>query len=133
MQELLNATEKFLRNVNEAGYSLRQAAEPVRQSAEQLNRGLNNFTAANQFTRQNLVDLTAQLNMLTKNFNGLADEFARTIEIIRDALDNYNAATNAALREKLAAFDKSMNQAFGYLKEIAEDFGDAHNDFRRGR
>lgn len=142
IQNLLNQNENFLQNMGAATTFLKQAAEPVQQSTLQLTKNLEetsaqmkNLSAANQTTRQNLLDLTASLSTFVNNFNGIADELEHSAKIICDSLDNYNTRTNAGLKEKLEAFDNSMNQAFSYLSELVEELSGVVEDSRhvRGR
>lgn len=140
IQNLLNQNENFLQNMGTATTSLKQAAEPVRQSTLQLTRNLEetsaqmkNLSAANQTTRQNLFDLTTHLSTFVNNFKGIADELERSTKIIYDSLDNYNVKTNAGLKEKLEAFDNSMNQAFSYLNELIEELSGVIEDSKQSR
>ena len=140
IQNLLSETEKFLQLMEDASTSLKQAAEPVKQSTLLLTRNLTatseqmkNLSDANQITRQNLIDLSAKIKNFMDNFDGIANEFERSAKIIRDSLENYNVKTNAGLKEKLEAFDKSMSQAFGYLNELTEDLNNAMDDFKKFR
>ena len=140
IQKLLSRTEDFLQNMEVASTSLKQAAEPVQQSTLQLTRNLEetsaqmkNLSAANQTTRQNLFDLTARLSDFVKNFGGIADELERSTKIIHDSLDNYNFKTNIGLKEKLEAFDNSMNQAFSYLNELVEELSGLVEDSKQTR
>ncbi len=140
IQTLLNETEKFLQQVNSAGISLKQAAEPVKQSTLQLTKNLEATSAqmktlavANQTTRQNLFDLTARLADFVKNFNGLADELERSTEIITNSLDNYNYEISAGLTDALTKFDSTVGNASTYLKEIMEELGGELEDFKKNR
>lgn len=140
IQKLLSRTEDFLQNMEVASTSLKQAAEPVQQSTLQLTRNLEetsaqmkNLSAANQTTRQNLFDLTTHLSTFVSNFKGIADELERSTKIIYDSLDNYNVKTSAGLKEKLEAFDNSMNQAFSYLNELVEELSGIVEDSKQIR
>ena len=140
IQKLLSKTEDFLQNMEVASTSLKQAAEPVQQSTLQLTRNLEetsaqmkNLSAANQTTRQNLFDLTTHLSTFVSNFKGIADELERSTKIIHDSLDNYNVKTSASLKEKLEAFDNSMNQAFSYLNELVEELSGIVEDSKQIR
>lgn len=140
VQNRLYETEKFLQQVNTAGNSLKQAAEPVKQSTLQLTKNLsetaaqmNTLANANRITRENLSDLAARLSTFVNNFNGIADELERSTKSIHDSLDNYNVKTNTGLQEKLATFDKSMNKAFGYLNEIVEELSGVAEDLKQMR
>lgn len=140
IQKLLSRTDDFLQNMEDASTSLKQAAEPVHQSTLQLTRNLEetsaqmkNLSAANQTTRQNLFDLTTHLSTFVNNFKGIADELERSTKIIYDSLDNYNVKTNAGLKEKLEAFDNSMNQAFSYLNELVEELSGVVEDSKQIR
>ena len=140
IQKLLSRTEDFLQNMEVASTSLKQAAEPVQQSTLQLTRNLEetsaqmkNLSAANQTTRQNLFDLTTHLSTFMSNFKGIADELERSTKIIYDSLDNYNVKTSAGLKEKLEAFDNSMNQAFSYLNELVEELSGIVEDSKQIR
>ena len=140
IQKLLSRTEEFLQNMEVASTSLKQAAEPVQQSTLQLTRNLEetsaqmkNLSAANQTTRQNLFDLTTHLSTFVSNFKGIADELERSTKIIYDSLDNYNVKTSAGLKEKLEAFDNSMNQAFSYLNELVEELSGIVEDSKQSR
>ena len=140
IQKLLSRTEDFLQNMEVASTSLKQAAEPVQQSTLQLTRNLEetsaqmkNLSAANQTTRQNLFDLTTHLSTFVSNFKGIADELERSTKIIHDSLDNYNVKTSASLKEKLEAFDNSMNQAFSYLNELVEELSGIVEDSKQIR
>ena len=140
IQKLLSRTEDFLQNMETASTSLKQAAEPVQQSTLQLTRNLEetsaqmkNLSAANQTTRQNLFDLTTHLSTFVNNFKGIADELEHSTKIIYDSLDNYNVKTSAGLKEKLEAFDNSMNQAFSYLNELVEELSGVVEDSKQIR
>ncbi len=140
IQALLSETETFLELLNDANISLKQAADPVKQSALQLSRNLTDTAAqmktlatANQTTRDNLAALSTRLAEFVRNFNGIADELERSTTTITNSLDNYNVKTNAGLTAKLEAFDKSMAGAVGHLKTLLEDLSDALDDFKRNR
>ena len=140
IQALLSKTETFLELLNDANISLKQAADPVKQSALQLSRNLTDTAAqmktlatANQTTRDNLAALSTRLAEFVRNFNGIADELERSTTTITNSLDNYNVKTNAGLTAKLEAFDKSMAGAVGHLKTLLEDLSDALDDFKRNR
>ena len=129
-----------MQQVNSAGISLKQAAEPVKQSTLQLTKNLEATSAqmktlavANQTTRQNLFDLTARLADFVKNFNGLADELERSTEIITNSLDNYNYEMSAGLTDALTKFDSTVGNAAAHLKEIMEELNDALEDFKKNR
>lgn len=94
---------------------------------------MNSLAAVNLSTRQNISNLSGQLANFVQNFNGLADELERTTRIIKDALENYNTATDAALKSKLIEFDKNITKAFNSLQGITEDLGDTLNNFNQKR
>ena len=140
IQTLLNESETYLQLMEDAGNSLSQAAEPVKQSTAQLTRNLsetaaqmNTLSAANQTTRENLAALSERLATFTKNFNGIANELERSTNIIRDSLDNYNGKINVGLTNALTQFDKSVNTALGGLNELIEDLTDAIDDLKKNR
>ena len=140
VQSQLNETNKFLQQVNNAGISLRQAAEPVKQSTLLLNKNLsetsaqmNTLATANQTTRQNLSMLSDKLKGFADNFDGIANELERSTNIIKDSLENYNAKTGKELQDKLKVFDKSMGDAVSHLQSLVEDLSDALDDFNRKR
>ena len=131
IQNLLSDTESLLEIMNEASLSFKTAADPVKQSTLQLTQNLTATSAqmktlaeANQITRENLAVLSTRLATFVQNYNGIANELERSITIVTDSLDNYNSVTNAGLKEKLAAFDKSMNDAFSYLQQSVDDLGE---------
>ncbi len=131
IQQLLDETESLLESMDDASTSFKAAADPVKQSTQQLTQNLTATSAqmktlaeANQITRENLANLSTRLATFVQNFNGIAGELERSIKIVTDSLDNYNSVTNAGLKEKLAAFDKSMNDAFSYLQQSVDDLGD---------
>ena len=140
VQKLLGETESYLELMNEASTTLKQAAEPVRQSTLQLTKNLtetsaqmNNLANANQTTRQNLFALTERLSNFVKDFNGIAGELERSTEIISGSLETYNYKMSDGLSDALTKFDKSMNDSVGHLKELVEDLSDALNDFNQKR
>lgn len=123
--------ETYLQRVADAGNSLSQAAAPVKESSAQLTRNLfetaaqmNTLATANQTTRENLAVLSERLATFTKNFNGIANEFERSTNIIRDSLDNYNGKISDGLTNALTQFDKFVNTALGGLNELLEAFND---------
>lgn len=129
-----------MRSVNAAGTTLKQAAEPVKQSTAQLTQNLVETSAqmktladTNQTTRENLAALTLQLANFVRNFNGIVDQLERATEIITDSLDSYNTKTNEGLTAKLKTFDKSMSEAVGHLQSLIEDLSGALEDFNRNR
>ena len=137
VQSQLAETEKFLQQVNTAGNSLKQAAEPVKQSTLQLTKNLEdtsaqmkNLAVANQTTRENLYDLTARLSDFVNNFNGIADELERSTKIIRDSLEHYNYEISDRLTNALTQFDKRLNDSAGYLRNLVTDLTDALEDFK---
>ncbi len=140
VQSQLEETETFLELMDDASNSLKEAAEPVKQSTQQLTKNLsetstqlNNLATANKMTSETISDLSLELDTFMENFNGIASEFERSAKIIHESLDNYNVKTNAGLREKLEAFDKSLSNAFGYLNEITEELSNAIDDLKQIR
>ena len=140
VQNLLNETKIYLQRMNEASTSLKQAAEPVRQSTLQLSQNLEetsaqmkNLSAANQITRQNLSDLTARLSTFIDNFNGIADELERSTKIIHDSLNDYNVTMSTGLRDALTDFDSKVANAAGHLQSTMENLNDALEDFNKKR
>lgn len=132
VQKLLNETETYLDLINDASTSLKQAANPVKESTLQLSRNLTETSAqmktlatANQTTRDNLASLSTQLDTFVKNFNGIADELERSTKIIHDSLDNYNIKTSKELSDALTKFGSTMAEALGGLDEAVSDFSDA--------
>lgn len=129
IQKLLNNSKTFLQSVEDAGTSLKQAAEPVRQSSVQLSRNLSEtseqmktLSTANQTTRQNLSDLATRLDIFVKNFNGIANELERTTNIIKDSLDNYNGKMSEGLTKKLGGVlitRLNPNNSKGALKQFS--------------
>ena len=131
VQNLLSETEEFLQLMEDASTSLKQAAEPVKQSTLLLTRNLTatseqmkNLSDANQITRQNLIELSAKLKDFMNNFNGIANEFERSAKIIHDSLENYNIKTSKELSDALTKFGNEMTKALGGLHELIEDFSD---------
>ena len=151
IQQQLSVTEKFLRQVNTAGTTLEQAAEPVRQSSAQLKSHLtetnsaaeklrneiatqmSNLSNVNQTTRQNISDLTERLSTFVNNFNGIADELENSTKTINDSLSNYNDKINDGLKNNLTKFDNSMKQAFSYLNELVEELSGVIEDSKQIR
>ena len=140
VQSQLAETEKFLQQVNTAGNSLKQAAEPVKQSTLQLTKNLEDTSAqmkdlavANQTTRENLFDLTNRLSTFVNNFNGIADELERSTKIIRDSLENYNYEMSDGLTNALTQFDKRLNDSVSHLKDLVEGLTEALEDFKKFR
>ena len=140
VQTLLNETKTFLNNMDTASISLNKAADPVKQSTQQLTRNLTETAAqlktlatANQTTRDNLAALSTRLATFVQNFNGIADELERSTGIIGKSLDNYNVKTNAGLNDKLEKFDKSMAGAVGHLQELVTDLSEELEKFNRNR
>ena len=140
IQTLLNESETYLQGVADAGNSLSQAAEPVKQSTAQLTRNLsetaaqmNTLSDANRTTRENLAALSERLATFTKNFNGIANELERSTTVITNSLDNYNGKISDGLTNALTQFDKTVSNALGGLNELIEDLKDALDDFNRKR
>lgn len=140
IQTLLNESETYLQGVADAGNSLSQAAEPVKQSTAQLTRNLsetaaqmNTLSDANRTTRENLAALSERLATFTKNFNGIANELERSTTVITNSLDNYNGKISTGLTNALTQFDKTVSNALGGLNELIEDLKDALDDFNRKR
>lgn len=132
IQQMLQSSEKFLRAVNASGTALNQSADALLRANGQLltklpelTTQMSNLLKANQFTRENLNTLSTQVTTFVKNFNGIAEELERAVNLIRDALEHYNEVTNDGLQKKLDMFDKSMSAAVGYLKELVEELNDA--------
>ena len=94
---------------------------------------MNNLSAANQMTRQNLVDLSSKLDTFVKNFNGIANELERSTKIINDSLGHYNYEMSEGLHKALSEFDSRMNKAVGYLQELLEGLTDAVEDLKKIR
>lgn len=118
--------------INDASTSLKQAANPVKESTLQLSRNLTETSAqmkdlanANQTTSDNLASLSTRLDTFVKNFNGIADELERSTKIIHDSLDNYNIKTSKELSDALTKFGNTMAEALGGLDEAVSDFSDA--------
>ena len=140
VQNLLGDVEEFLQLMDDTSTSLKQAAEPVKQSTAQLTRNLletsaqmNTLATANQMTRQNISELSDKLKKFVDNFDGIANELERSTNIIKDSLENYNAKTGKELQDKIKAFNKSMGDAASYLQSLVEDLSDALEDFNRKR
>ena len=113
--------------------TLKNGIEQLTRNLEETSAQMKNLSAANQTTRQNLFDLTTRLSTFVNNFDGIANELERSTKIIYDSLDNYNVKTNAGLKEKLEAFDNSMNQAFSYLNELVEELSGIVEDSKQIR
>ena len=138
VQSQLKETEKFLQQVDTAGNSLKQAAEPVKQSTQQITNNLietsaqmKTLSAANQTTRETLSDLSFELEEFMENFNGIADELEKSTKVIKDSLENYNSKMNDGMTKNLNDFDKRISDAVSYLREIVEDLSDDLNKRRR--
>lgn len=131
VQKLLNETKNYLELMDDASTTLKQAAEPVRQSTLQLTRNLaetssqmNNLANANRITRENLSDLTAQLRNFVNNFKGIANELDHSTKIINDSLGNYNYKMSEGLRDALTKFDSNMGKALADFNELVDEFSD---------
>lgn len=140
VQNLLSQTEKFLQGVEAASNSLKQAAEPVKQSTLQLAKNLEAthaqmkiLSAANQTTRETLFNLTARLSAVANNFNGVADELERSTKIIYDSLDNYNVKMSTGLSDALTKFSEKTAEAVGQLQSAVEDLSDTLGNFNKNR
>lgn len=140
IQSLLSETERFLQQVNTAGTSLRQAAEPVRQSTLQLAQNLsdtsaqmNRLATANRSTNENLSLLTTRLNNFVSNFDGIAKELETSTKIISDSLEHYNYEMSKGLSDALTEFDKRLSDAVGHIQNLMEDLTDALEDLKRIR
>lgn len=140
VQKLLDETEKYLQLMDSASTSLKQAAEPVKESTRQLTNNLletsaqmKNLSTANQQTRQNLFDLSARLRDFVTNFNGIANELERSTTIISDSLEHYNFEISKGLSDALTKFDLTVGKAALQLNEIMEELTGAIEDLRRNR
>ena len=140
VQSQLKETKNFLEQVNSAGTSLKQAAEPVKQSTLLLTKNLSetsaqmkNLSAANQITRQNLSDLTTKLKDFTDNFNGIAKELETSTNTIKNSLENYNSKMNDGMTKNLNNFDKRITDAVGHLQSLVQDLSGVLEDFNRKR
>ena len=134
IKKLLDETELYLDNMNDAAGS--KAAESTAQLTKNLSETaaqMNNLSAANQMTRQNLVDLSSKLDTFVKNFNGIANELERSTKIINDSLGHYNYEMSEGLHKALSEFDSRMNKAVGYLQELLEGLTDAVEDLKKIR
>ena len=140
VQKLLDETENFLQLMDDASTSLKQAAEPVKESTRQITNNLletsaqmKNLSTANQQTRQNLFDLSARLREFVTNFNGIANELERSTTIISDSLEHYNFEMSKGLSDALTKFDSTVGKAALQLNEIMEELTGAIEDLRRNR
>ena len=140
VQNHLAETEKFLQSMGAASYSLKQAAEPVKQSTLQLTKNLSETSAqvsklanANQQTRQNLLELSDKLKTFVNNFNGIANELETSSNVIKNSLENYNSKMNDGMTKNLNEFDKRISDAVGHLSVLVEDLSNALDDFNRKR
>lgn len=132
MRQMLQSSEKFLLAVNTSGTALNNSADALLRANGQLltklpelTTQMNKLLKANEFTRENLNTLSTQVTTFVKNFNGIADELERAVNLIRDAIKGYNEVTNDGLQKKLDMFDKSITQAVSYLRELVEELNDA--------
>ena len=131
VQKLLHETETYLEFMDSASATIKQAADPVKQSTLQLTKNLtetaaqmNNLADANRSTRENLSDLTARLKDFVTNFNSIANELDRSTKIIKDSLENYNYKISDGLRDALTKFDTNMTKALADFNELVDDFSD---------
>ena len=138
VQNQLGEAETFLELMDVASTSLKQAAEPVKQSTQQLTKNLsetsaqlNNLATANRTTRDNLFDLTIALKDFTDKFNGIAKELETSTNTIKNSLENYNSKMNDGMTKNLNDFDKRISDAVSYLRELVEDLSDDLNKKRR--
>lgn len=141
MRRMLQSSADFLRAVDASGTKLNNSADALLRATGQLLTKLpaiveqmNKLLDSNEFTRDNLNELSAQVTAVATNFNGLAKEIEQTVTILRDALEHYNEVTDHGLQEKLRDFDKSMSAAVGYLNDLVADLTEAdavkHNQRR---
>lgn len=128
IQTFLIDTEKLLEIMDEASISFKKAADPVKQSTQQLALNLTETSAqmktlatANQLTRENLSGLSAKLDEFVKNFNGIANELERSTNTIKISLENYNSSMGGGLAKSFSEFDKGITQAVGQLRGLVED------------
>lgn len=148
IRQLLADSKTFLQDVKNAGTSLKQAAEPVRQSSLQLSNHLDKTTRAaekfrneittqmnalgsvNLTTRKNIAELTDKLGTFVKNFNGIAGDLERSTNVIKNSLENYNYRMSEGLRDALNKFDENMNASVGNLEGIMEDLTEILSSIR---
>ena len=90
MRQMLQSSADFLQAVDKSGTSLNQSASTLNKAESQLLTKLpelaaqmNKLLDANQFTRENLNDLSTQVTTLVKNFNGLADVKPQGQRVVR--------------------------------------------------
>ncbi|MBD3878739.1 MAG: hypothetical protein SR1Q5_03520 [Quinella sp. 1Q5] len=140
VQKLLDETETYLQLMDDASTSLKQAAEPVKESTRQLTNNLletsaqmKNLSTANQQTRQNLFDLSARLREFVTNFNGIANELERSTTIINDSLSHYNFEMSKGLSDALTKFDDNMTKALADFNELVGEFSDMVGYVKRNR
>lgn len=140
VQNLLNETELFLDNIDTASDSLKQAAEPVKQSTKQLSDNLTEtstqiktLATTNQTTRQNLLELSDKIKVFVDNFNGISKELETSTNMIKDSLENYNSKMNDGMTKNLTEFDKRITDAVGHLQGLVEGLTDALEDLKQIR
>ena len=138
IQTFLSDTEKLLEIMDEASISFKKAADPVKQSTQQLAQNLTEtaaqmktLTTANQLTCENITDLSTKLDRFVDSFNGIANELERSASTIQISLANYNSNMEDGLTKSFSEFDKGITQAVGQLRGLVEDLsylvGDLNN------
>ncbi len=159
---LLKGTENVLLQVNEATTAIKDAAEPIQQSAltlknylEQLDQAtkhlhdeisaqLSTLTEANNRSEKNIFLLTAGLQEYEKNieqawanyesnFNRVGGELEKSTDLITDRLQKYNEMMNGGMTKALTDFDKSVSGAVGSLQALVEDLQDTIDDLKKER
>ena len=140
VQSQLSEAETFLELMDDASTSLKQAAEPVKQSTQQLTKNLsetsaqlNNLATANRTTRDNLFDLSDKLRMFVDNFNGIAKELETSTNVIKNSLEHYNYEMSKGLSDALTKFDSNMDKSVSHLQSILENLTDALEDLKKIR
>lgn len=147
IQNLLSDTEKLLEIMDEASISFKKATDPVKQSTQQLAMNLTETSAqmktlatANQLTRENLSELSTEVNKLVNNFNGISSDLESSIRIIKSGLENYNSNMEKGLAKSLAELDKGVTQTVGQFRGLMEDLsylvgdlGNALENFNKNR
>ena len=160
--DMLKGAEDFLLYVAESTSAIKDAAEPVQQSAitlknyldqieqatkqlhEEIAVQLTTLTEANRQSGDNVNRLIEGMNEYEKNiehawenyesnFNRVGGELEKATDIVTDRLQKYNEMMNFGMTKALHDFDESVRNAIGSLQSLVDDMQDSLNDLQEKR
>jgi len=150
MRDFSTQTENMLKLVKDSSQAIKNAAEPLNTATSELKQQIELNRKDNKELRDSITaqmdainkanaDITQNLRTLMdgikgqnqelkeawekygKSYNNISVELEKSTNIVTERLGDYNNMMNEGMKETLANFDKSVNNAAGALKSVVEE------------